>query len=138
MLRMPQIIGIALGVLAAGLAMEMAPKRQQVAASDIPRILSECDGNLRRIVIHYTRDAQFIGKAYQEFLSHLNSGVEVVVVVPDTPAWEEFRGIFKSEAKLTPVICNHAITCWSRDRWICLKPSTPGPAHLICPLQEQG
>jgi uncharacterized DUF497 family protein len=114
-------------------------------AGQVPRpadgpLLSECDGRLRQVVIHYTTDAaDVVIPTYRGFLRQLPADVTVHVVCPDKHAYEDLVARVGSTAcRLSPVIVNHAITTWSRDRWLALGASRDQTAVLLCPRGEDG
>ncbi len=103
-------------------------------------LLSECDGCLRQIVIHYTAEAAaVVAPTYREFLRQLPADVTVHVVCPDKLAYDDLLARVGSTAcSLSPVIVDHAITTWSRDRWLALGASKDQTAVLLCPRSEDG
>src|SRR4051812_35915230 len=55
--------------------------------------------------------------------------------------YEELRQSLPTlRASLIPVIVEHPITCWSRDRWLCLADQHAGQRRstLFCPRAESG
>jgi hypothetical protein len=59
------------------------------------------------------------------------------------PTRESFATLSENVApvscKLAPVVANHAMTCWSRDRWLALTPpDANGPVTLLAPRGEAG
>jgi hypothetical protein len=101
-------------------------------------VLSECDGALRRLVIHYTEGAdEVVMPTYRGFLRQLPGGVEVCAVCASDAEFQQLRdGVGPTECRLTPVIVGHPITSWSRDRWLALGPSAGGPTTLLHPRGE--
>ena len=104
-------------------------------------LLSDCDGEIRELVIHYVAEAAPIVEAtYGEFLHQLPADVTVHVVCPDRSAVDDLIArIGPTDCVLSPVIVDHPITPWSRDRWLTLAPAAPGEATLLlCPRDEMG
>lgn len=102
-------------------------------------ILSECDGHLRELVIHYEPSAkEIVGTVYRDFLTALERDVTVHVVCPSTAAFAELLFIVgRVQCQLRPVVVSHPMTTWSRDRWVALTPSSRGqPTTLLSPRGE--
>lgn len=137
---LPKFIGIAVG-LALAYAVMLYVSPRQPAASGFGPMLSECDGQLRTLVIHYTRGSDFVLPVYRDFLRQLDNGVRVIAVCPDREAYEELcAGLGKTErARLEPLIVGHEMTTWSRDRWVALAPAAKGLiAGIVHPRREDG
>jgi hypothetical protein len=67
---------------------------------------------------------------YRDFLKWLEPDVTVDVVTPDQAAFEELKAAAGSiRCTLRPILVHHAMTTWSRDRWLALGPS-PGGASV--------
>jgi len=104
-------------------------------------MLSDCDGALREVVIHYLPEADaIVWKPYQEFLRQLPAGVRVHVICPDRAGFGKLaRALGSVSCRLVPVITGHAMTCWSRDRWLALPPvGQGGTTTLLRPQSEDG
>jgi hypothetical protein len=103
-------------------------------------LLSECDGRLRQIVMHYTAEAaEVVVPTYRGFLRQLPAEVTVRVVCPDKQAYDDLLArIGPTTCSLSPVIVGHPITAWSRDRWLALGASKEQHAVLLCPRGEDG
>jgi hypothetical protein len=103
-------------------------------------LLSECDGAIRELVIHYARDAhQVVGPTYRDFLRHLPSEVNVHVVCQELQAFEQLcHHVGETDCTLTPVVVHHPFTTWSRDRWLALAPARGTPIALLYPRGEDG
>ncbi len=100
-------------------------------------ILSECDGSLDQLVIHYLPDATFAESLYLNLLPQLPSDVTVNVACADLDAFERLRRkLGNVPCKLRPIISRHPITTWSRDRWIALRNSA-GQTTLVAPAEEE-
>lgn len=129
--------GVCLGVTAA--AAVLALRGGGSTRADSGAVLSECDGQLRELVIHYEPSARDIAlPVYREFLRALGTGAVVQVVCPDMAAFDELASaVGPLQCELRPLPVRHAITTWSRDRWVPLAPARPGaPAVLFAPRGE--
>jgi len=146
MFRWQTITGMALGLLAGGAVLSIAGSgggngRNTALKTPSPAgpVLSECDGRLAELVIHYEPSAKdLVAKVYHDFLGALESDVRVHVVCPDMPSFTELTNIAGPlKCRLSPVVVNHPITPWSRDRWVALAPVADGcPTTLLSPLGE--
>ena len=104
-------------------------------------VLSDCQGTIRELVIHYLSEgADIVGPTYGDFLQQLPSRVTVHVVCPDQAAFEDLLGrVGPTECILSPVVVGHPITAWSRDRWLALAPAENAYATtLLSPRSEMG
>jgi N-dimethylarginine dimethylaminohydrolase len=104
-------------------------------------LLSDCEGPLRELAIHYVSEAaEVVGPTYGDFLRQLPAEVTVHVVCPDRAAFEELRNrVGAVQCVLSPVVVGHPITVWSRDRWLALAPAKEGDVTtLLCPRGELG
>jgi len=104
-------------------------------------VLSECDGAIQELVIHYLPESRdIVVKAYSDFLSQLHGEVTVHVVCANSEAFNELAArAGPVSCKLSPVIVRHEMTCWSRDRWLGLAPCRPNkPVTLLAPRGEAG
>jgi hypothetical protein len=103
-------------------------------------IVSECDGALGEIVIHYVGEAaEATLPTYRAFLGKLPAEVTVHVACPDEQSYKDLlAGIGATRCKLSPVIVGHALTAWSRDRWLALGGATGPETVLLCPRGEEG
>ena len=134
------MVGVVIGLVAGGtiLALTRGPARGLVASGPI---LSECDGHLREVVLHYEPSAKEIAApVYRDFLGALDGDVEVHVVCPDRAAFEDFVAtVGPVKCRVSPIIAGHPITTWSRDRWVTLAPATAGGATTLwSPRGEAG
>lgn len=105
-----------------------------------PVTLSDCDGALETLVIHYTQDAASIClPVYQSFLPKLASRVTVHVVCPSASDYRHLLdAVGPVDCRMSPVLTGGPITCWSRDRWLaCRRVNAPGVV-LIAPETEHG
>src|SRR5690242_20495932 len=110
-MRASQFAGILLGLVLAAMAMELTTTPTVHLASST-RLISECDGSLRSIVIQYTSQSKFTLTAYRDFLTQLDSHVTVYVACPSDSDFQDFRqSLPPVNATLIPVIAGHPITC---------------------------
>jgi hypothetical protein len=138
MLRWQTACGVLIG-LAAGLVILALVGGAGRGRPPAGPILSECDGHLRELVIQYERSAkEIVTTTYREFLGALDADVTVRVVCPDQAAYDELNtAVGPVKCRLSPIIVNHPITTWSRDRWVGFAPGAKGgPAMLWCPRGE--
>ena len=116
------VIGLALGTAILGLA--NGGRRQPPPSG---AILSECDGHFHELVIQYEPSArEIVSTPYSQFLGALEADVTVYVVCPSRAAFDEllaFAGPHR--CALRPIVVNHPMTTWSRDRWVALTPASP-------------
>ena len=135
------LLGVLLGLVASAGILSVygggAGQKPQLASGPL---LSECDGRLRQLVIHYTAEsAEIVAPTYREFLRQLPADVTVHVICPDKHAYDDLLARVGSTAcLLSPVIVDHAITSWSRDRWLALGAFKNQTAVLLCPRSEDG
>jgi hypothetical protein len=103
-------------------------------------LLSDCDGALREVVIHYEAGAaDVVGRAYQAFLRQIPDDVTVYAVCPDERAFADLVArVGSTGCRLSPVVVNHAVTAWSRDRWLCLASPEGERTVLLRPRGEDG
>ena len=140
MLRWQTSVGIFLGLLigAAILALTGSPGRSLPSSGPI---LSECDGHLRELVLHYEPAAKaIVSPIYRDFLRALDHEVTVHLVCPDRAAFDDFTATMdQAPCRILPILAGHPITAWSRDRWVALTPAAPGsPTTLWSPRGEAG
>jgi len=146
MWRWQTITGMALGLLAGVAVLSIAGSgggggHHTAGRPPSPAgpILSECDGRLAELVIHYEPSAKdSVARVYHDFLGALENDVLVHVVCPDQAAFAELTTIAGPlKCRLFPVVVNHPMTTWSRDRWVALTPAADGgPTTLLSPLGE--
>ncbi len=104
-------------------------------------LLSDCGGPIEALVMHYTSDAaEVVGTAYRDFLGQLPEGVTVYVVCPQQADFDDLRArVGAARCVLEPIVVEHPITPWSRDRWLALTPKDESaPTTLLCPRGEMG
>jgi hypothetical protein len=135
LLASPKIIGIAVGLLAAATVLLTDHPRR--APSDTGAMLSECDGSIESIVIQYVTGADFTLPIYRQFLAALPSSVRVYAVCPGEADLSELQSALTGDShKLVPIFTRHAMTPWSRDRWIALHGDRGPGTTLAVPLPE--
>jgi hypothetical protein len=134
------LLGVALGLaVSAGILWVRGSRGRSGEAANGP-LLSECDGTLRRLVIHYAAGSDdVVMPTYRSFLRQLPAEVEVCAVCPGDAEYQSLRaGVGPTACRLTPVIVGHPITSWSRDRWLALGPAPGQPTTLLYPRGEDG
>jgi len=135
-------LGVALGLMASALSVAVLPGRGGgPGRHDGGRLLSECDGSLREVVVHYVPDAaDVVVPVYRDFFRQLPAGVIVRVVCRDRAAFDDLASRLPPiQCVLSPVIVDHPITGWSRDRWLALRPAGGGDTvALLRPRAENG
>jgi hypothetical protein len=120
MLRWQTLMGVVLGLgIAVGISSFVGNGGSAFVSGPV---LSEYEGHLRELVIHYEPSAHdIVLPVYRQFLPLLESDVTVYVVAPSVAAFEavvEAAGPVR--AALRPIIVDHPMTAWSRDRWLAL------------------
>ena len=103
--------------------------------------LPDCEGAIRELVIQYVPEAaRIVETAYRDFLGQLPKDVTVFVVCTGRAAFDDLRArVGRVACRLMPVCTGHAMTCWSRDRWLAFAPKCPnGPTLLLSPQEETG
>ena len=141
MMRWQTGVGVALGLLVGAAVLSISgggSGRRRLPPSGA--ILSECDGRLSELVIHYETSAKAgVVPVYRDFLRALERDVTVHVVCPSRAACDELVAALGDDVRcrLVPVVVDHPITTWSRDRWIALAP-VPGDGltTLLSPRGE--
>jgi N-dimethylarginine dimethylaminohydrolase len=137
--RWQTVVGITLG-LGIGFALHAMLEHPANRGSTVNGpILSECDGHLSELVIHYDPAARNLsGPVYREFLGALEADITVHAVCPNRGAFEELTNVVGTVAcRVDPILVDHPITTWSRDRWIALGPANDqGPVTLWSPRGE--
>ena len=128
------VIGLALGV--AILSLANGGRRQPPPAG---AILSECDGHFRELVIQYEPSArEIVSRPYADFLGALEEDVTVFVVCPSRAAYDELAAfVGPVRCRLRPIVVNHPMTTWSRDRWVALAPASPNGITTLLHQPEE-
>jgi hypothetical protein len=140
MSRWQTIAGVIIGLVVAGgiLALTGGPERGPLPSGPI---LSECDGHLRELVLHFASSAkEIVAPVYRDFLRALDRDVGVHIVCPDRPAFDVFLAtVGPLKCRVSPILAGHPITTWSRDRWVALAPAVAGGATTLwSPRGEAG
>jgi hypothetical protein len=130
-------VGICIGLAGALSVLAMSGGSQTIQPSS-GQMISECDGAIRSIAIQYVSGAYFAVPIYRQFLSVLPTDVHVHVLCPDQKSLRELQAeLGETFSRLHPIVTGHAMTTWSRDRWIALE-SSDGPATLVASHGEAG
>ena len=110
-----------LGLVGSAIVLAVVEMRPPASTSSPATVLSDCDGAIDEIVIHYVTEAgPIVGSAYRDFLRQLPSEVVVRVVCPDLTAFDDLvQRVGSTDCRLDAVAVGHPITTWSRDRWLC-------------------
>lgn len=135
-----KLVGVFIGLLAGGAVLMLAGAPDRAPGPSGP-ILSECDGHLADLVIHYAPAAkEIVAPVYRDFLGALGNDTRVYVVCPDSLAFADFLATVGPVAcNLRPIVVGHLITAWSRDRWVALAPAAPGGVTTLwSPRGEAG
>ncbi len=132
------LVGAGLGLLVAAVTLALvspvaAPGRVQTGP-----VLSDCHGAIEQLVIQYVGQAASLSApVYAELLPQLPEDVTVQVLVPDAAAFADLRHrVGPVACRLRPIVTGHAMTTWSRDRW--LAASDGQQRWLISPKREDG
>lgn len=133
--------GVMIGLAVAGAVMFAVERgrRPPPRWPDAGPVLSDCDGQIRELVIQYVAgSAEISAPAYRSFLPLLPDGITVRVLCSAQSDFDDLaRRVGPVNCKLAPVVTGHAMTCWARDRWLALKPpKSGGPVTLLCPAFE--
>ncbi|TNF25148.1 MAG: hypothetical protein EP329_23670 [Deltaproteobacteria bacterium] len=128
---------------ALGLALTAACVGLVDGASRAPQrhLLADDAGALSELVIHYVPSAAELSPpVYRDLLRALPDDVVVWVVVPDLPAFDDLVArVGEVGPTLAPVPVGHAMTTWSRDRWLALAPEDEdAPVTILAPMGEDG
>ena len=139
MIRWQTVTGVVLGLTAGFTILALTGNPQRKALSG--PIISECDGHFRELVIQYEPSATgIVTTVYHEFLGALEADVLVHAVCPTRADFDDLLSrIGPTRCKILPIVANHPMTTWSRDRWLALAPETPGGiTTILSPLGEAG
>jgi len=134
-------LGVALGLLASAVLLAAWPGGGAgLGGPERGALLSDCDGAIREVVLHYVRDAaEIVVPTYRDFLRQLPADVAVRVVCRSRADFDDLTArIGPTKCVLSPVIVDHPITSWSRDRWLALAAAEGGKTSLLCPRGEDG
>ena len=141
MARGPVILGAGVGLAAGVVVLALVAPRPAPREPATGPVLSDCGGPIRELVIQYVpRAAPIVAPVYRDFLGKLPAAVTVHVVCPDRAAWADLRRrVGPVACTLSPVCVGHAMSAWSRDRWLALSPADEGrPVTLLRPRGEAG
>lgn len=132
-------LGVLIGLAGAWVAIAMLQRRPPALPAG-GAILSDCDGALKELVIHYVPEAAAVtARPYRDFLKALAGDVRVHVVCPDRAAFDDLAArVGPTACELRPVPVGHAMTTWSRDRWVATGPEGQSPTVLLAPREERG
>ena len=122
MSRLPILFGMLTGLLLAFgiLAVE---QRRTGPAERAPRpSLSDCEGRIDTLVVHYLEEAaSVLTPIYRQLLAELPSDVTVHVVCPTRADFDHLRlGLGPTACQMTPVVTQHEMTPWSRESGVTL------------------
>jgi hypothetical protein len=137
----PRIMGIALGLCLATAVIGILDWCGHRTCESSGPLLPDCDGALQGLVVHYVPEAgSVVERAYREFLRQLPRDVVVHVVCPEQADYEDLTThLGPLECRLSPVLTHHAMTSWSRDRWLALHPAAKRkPTVILLPRRETG
>jgi N-dimethylarginine dimethylaminohydrolase len=137
MFRWQTLTGIALGLVCGIVFLRLANGSGKTPPPS-GAILSESDGHLRELVIHYEPSAkEIVAVPYRDFLGALEGDVTVHVVCPSRAAFDELVALAgRVHCRLRSIVVKHPMTTWSRDRWVALAPAAKGPTTLWSPRGE--
>lgn len=138
MFRWQTAAGVGLGLLMALAILSGVSDRRAGRPLPSGPILSECDGQVRELVIHFEPAArEIVVPVYRDLLRALENGVTVHVVCPTRGAFDELlAAVGPVPCRLNPIVVNHPVTAWSRDRWVALSP--PGRGRATTVLSPRG
>ncbi len=135
---LPRLAGLSIGVLAAVIAGATFRSSAVKPVTVGPAVLSECDGAIGWVAIHYVGGMDFATPTYRAFLSALPLEVKVTLVCPRPADRDELlANIGQPAGRFDVVLTGHAMTGWSRDRWVTLAPAKPGGVVTLVPPTEE-
>lgn len=137
--RFQVLIGILIGLVGSAIVLATIEMRPTRLAGPPRALLSDCDGAICELVIHYVNEAaEVVGPTYRDFLRQLPQDIVVRVVCADRASFDDLRRLVEPvDCSLEPVVVGHPITTWSRDRWLALQAEEGGAATLLCPRGEK-
>ncbi len=131
--RTPTIVGAALGLAAAALVLGYTSTRHTPPAGVM---LPDYGGAIRTAIMQYTAGSQFVAPVFREFLTDLPASVTIYLACPERADYDEIRPLIGDiRCTLIPTFTHHAMTAWSRDRWVAI---TGLPDHRITLLAPAG
>jgi hypothetical protein len=137
-IRWQTFTGAAIGLMLGAAILSLANGGRQLPPPS-GAILSECDGHFRELVIQYEPSArEIVARPYSNFLGALGNDVTVDVVCPSRAACDELAAsVGLIHCRLRPIIVNHPMTTWSRDRWVALAPASPDGVTTLLHQPEE-
>jgi hypothetical protein len=138
MFRWQNLLGVVLGLVAGFTFLALVGSGERKRPPSGP-ILSECDGHFQELVIQYEPGSkEVVARPYREFLGALEDDVTVHVVCPSLAAFNDLlETVGPVRCKISAIYVNHAMTTWSRDRWVAFAPAANGgPTTLWSPRGE--
>jgi hypothetical protein len=108
-------------------------------AAPYGRLQADCAGRLEELVIHYISEAApVVGGTYRDFLQALPADVAVWVICPSEADFADLaQRVGTAGCRLRPLVVGHAVTAWSRDRWLAFRPGgDTGAVTLLAPRAE--
>jgi len=127
------------GLLHGSSAADDAPQAC-VRATDTPSVLTDCNGALREIALHYVPSlADELEAAYDDLFDALPTDVDVQVICPSSAAADAFSERWGNEQRdngrcIDVINVDRPITAWARDRRIARTADIDGfPASAIVP-----
>ncbi|MHB1034390.1 MAG: agmatine deiminase family protein [Pirellulales bacterium] len=134
-------LGVSLGLAASLVVLSLHERGEGMLAEPATApLLSECDGALRQLVLHYAAGAaETLVPTYRAFLRQLPADVTVYALCPEPRDFEDLRTrVGPTRCALESVIVNHPVTVWSRDRWLALGAAENPKTVLLSPRGEDG
>jgi len=141
-LRRRIAVGVVIGLAAGAVILALVPPHAAPPPPSLPEagpVLPDCDGALGELVIQYLSSAaDIVTPTYRDLLRQLPADVIVHVVCPGRADFDDLtRRVGPVKCRLSPILVGHAITAWSRDRWLALAPAAAGrPTVLLAPRAE--
>jgi len=108
------------------------------------RLLSDADGALAELLVHYTPEAAgYVLPCYADFFRALPPEVRVRVACPDREAFAGFLKAMKKSGvpapeRFRPLVMGAPITPWAKDRFVVQASATKGaPAVILVPPRPE-
>ncbi len=135
----PLALGILLGLMGAAWVLAVLEPRHTYRPAAPTTLQSDCDGALGVLAIHYVAEAgDIVGPTYRDFLQQLPRDVRVIVVCPEAAAYADLqRRVGPTACRLEMADVGHAITTWSRDRFLAARSAGSEYITLLCPREEK-
>jgi len=133
------VLGVSLAAVFITVGGEVPTLARPAKAPDVGALLSDSHGQIEELVIQYVPEsAAVVERVYRDFLSQLPDDVTVHVLCPDQAAFDDLCERVGRTActRLQPLTVGHAMTTWSRDRWLAL--ASNDTTTLVAPLKEDG